>query len=110
MTNDSRNGNGDGRGGPSGNGSDGDVDDEFGREDETVVVVSRDFLIGSLGRASTALYGAGGVCLDARALVTAGAGAPALRDLIEELNDLASIISGMARALERLHFEEETPR
>lgn len=90
--------------GDNGNGSD------LGEHEEpTVVIVSRDFLIGSLGRAATALYGAGDVCLDARALVTSGAGEPAIQDLIEELEDLQHIIEGMCRALRRLEFKEEQP-
>jgi len=90
-----------GNGRDNGNGLD-DGDDE-----PTVVIVSRDFLIGSLGRASAALYAAGDVCLDARGLVTAGAGAQAVAELIEKLKDLSDITAGMARALERLEFQEE---
>lgn len=89
-----------------GHGGDGGGDDRFGREEPTVVVVPRSFLIGSLGRAASALHGAGDVCLDARALVTQGAGASAIGDLIEELTDLASVIAGMARALQRIEFED----
>lgn len=101
----------------NGNGSDGWGGIRYGEtgfdesEEPTVVTVPRSFLIGSLGRAASALHGAGDVCLDSRALVTAGAGAAALADLIEELEDLATIVEGMARALKRLTFEEEeTPK
>lgn len=100
---DERNSNGTGDGGDGGGDGPGFDEDE----EPTVVIVSRDFLIGSLGRTASALHGAGDVCLDARGLVTSGAGAPALRDLIEKLHDLADITAGMARALERLDFEKE---
>lgn len=103
MSND-QNGNGSGGGGGGVRYGETGFDDS---EEPTVVVVPRSFLIGSLGRAASALHGAGDVCLDSRALVTAGAGAAALADLIEELEDLATIVEGMARALKRLTFEEE---
>src|SRR5450755_1493970 len=77
-----------------------------GREEPTVVEVSRDFLIGSLGRTSAVLYGAGDVCLEARRLVTAGAGSVALADLIDKLFDLGDIAHGMARALDRIEFTD----
>jgi hypothetical protein len=87
-------------------GSDGLDDDGDG---PTKVLVSRHFLIGSLGRTAHALYGAGDVCLSARALVTQGAGKAALHDLKEELADLRDILSGTIRALERIEIEETTP-
>ncbi len=92
--------------GGSGNGTNGHGHGFDEDEEPTVVLVSRDFLVGSLGRAAAALHGAGDVCLDARALVTSGGGETAIRELIEELEDLASIVSGMARALDRLEFKE----
>lgn len=91
----------------SGSGGDpGDLRHDPG-DGPTVVIVSRDFVIGSLGRTANALFGAGGVCLDARALVTKGQGSTAIPDLIEELGDLRDVLAGMIRALERLEFEEE---
>ncbi len=95
-----------GRNGSNGGGDGADFDDSDG---PTVVIVSRDFLAGSLGRAATALFGAGGVCLDARAMVTSGSNAAAVADLIEELDDLQHIIAGMVRALQRLEFDKEIP-
>ncbi len=96
------NGSGNGRArGHNGNGHD------FGDEEPTVVIVSRDFLIGSLGRASHAFFGAGGVCLDARARITQGQGSAVVADLVEDLRDTRDIIDGMIRALERLEFEDE---
>jgi hypothetical protein len=93
--------------GPGGGDGGGGGDGFGGREEPTVVEVSRDFLIGSLGRAASALYGAGDVCLEARRMVTAGAGKHAVADLIEKLTDLRDTLGGMARALERLEFSEE---
>lgn len=84
---------------PSGNGSGDD-------EDTTVVEVSRDFIIRSLGRAADALYRAGDLCLGARAMVTRGDDAHVLHDLVEKLPDLADIIKGSARALANLEFKE----
>ncbi len=95
------NGSGNGRArGHNGNGHD------FGDEEPTVVIVSRDFLIGSLGRAAAALHAAGDCCLDARGLVTANASSAAIEELIEKLHDLSDITAGMARALENLEFKE----
>ncbi len=91
----------------AGNGNGRGYDDDFAAPEEpTVVIVSRDFLIGALGRAASALHGAGDVCLDARGLVTAGANAEAIEELIEKLHDLSDITAGMARALEKLEFKE----
>jgi hypothetical protein len=83
-----------------------DVDFDDG-DDPTVVIVPRDFVIGSLGRAADALLSAGGICLDARALVTAGKEKTAIPDLIDEMKDLRDILAGLVRALERLEFEDD---
>jgi hypothetical protein len=106
MTNEHNGGPSSGGSGGNGHGGGGSGDDFGGREETTVVEVSRDFLIGSLGRAASALFGAGGVCLNARAMVTAGGSEAAVAELIDDLGDLESIIAGMKRALERMEFKE----
>jgi hypothetical protein len=89
---------GDGSGGDGGLGDDGDG--------PTKVTLSRHYLVESLGRTAHGLYGAGDVALAARALVTAGAGPEALRDLRDELVDLRDIIDGTIRAHDRIEIEE----
>jgi hypothetical protein len=79
----------------------------FGDNEElTPVAVPRKFLVGSLGRTADSLYRAGDVGLEARRLVTAGAGKAALRALKEELTDLREILAGVIRALDRVEIED----
>jgi hypothetical protein len=80
-----------------------------GRGDRTVVLVSRDYLIGALGRSADALLRAGDVGLEARRLVTAGAGTVVLIDLKEHVQDLRKTLAGLLRALDRVILEETPP-
>lgn len=85
----------------------GDPNGSFGGSEEpTPIAVPRRFLIGSIGRTADALYRAGDVGLEARRLVTAGAGKDALGALREELIDLREILAGTIRAIERVQIEE----